>query len=907
MDHQDAEELDDDHDSMAQSQMEEESVLSPSVRSYINEKIEKVGSDFHTLKDEMKDQMSSLNNKFDSIMEMLKANKDGATPTNVTTRPAQVKPTASKGSRNISGLPTPPINPFSTTPQVSPNGSSFVPISPATARTKSSPNNNRKSPPADFFAPKVNPLLQKKKSAKAAANKAGTTSWGDENNFSQGNPMHKRSTSPDNDRRSSYNILAGQSLTFTTADPKVKVPPFTDSLIVLDVAHASEFQLAVVKYQTAWKVLLAIAQYIVQAVQVKILAKLNQYRPINSRITMAMFIQGKNDEIFHMIQAALAPASSALFYKELKNSLAPFPVPMKYVFRGTLLDMEIFIQALSTFMETFLQLYNFLYEACNGIVSRIPPIDNKPMGIMKLVSEHIIFASQREHEPVVPSSFKFAVNVLRLECPGLLNTHFSPRECHVFLDKYTEGLGTQVQKASRIMNRVWSMFPDPVASLELVAAHSTLKSQLGAANQASPVDGSGRKVTYSMYEDGLQGWTQPMPHDGYDDEYDPERPYEYEPGYDEEWQHFYNVEQRSPYVPSEKPRYDARPNKMMTKPEYDPLYRRSGPQPPFTVRANMDRGSPGPPRRPRPQGPFTQESRDIRGACFDYCKDIKSCSRGDLCEYSHGDAAVAYMKLIAENLRNATQSNVKFNATSFIIEPPYERYEFFCNILGKFPAMFKALKACHVNNALITVGNANIIVPTSLFDSGLSSQHDVMSSQFFAAHERLFLPVTKDFPPIQLLLGDNSAVVSVTRMVTAQVAFTDDLGRVHAALLNFMVMDSGAPGGNDLVIGLGTLLTHFFELFMRLLNNAHMDLQTRSGHDLIAQLGAQAALTSGFATIVAPPPPPLPDPTILTGLASVFLSDTSNLHAELAEFTPPSVIQDDTSTQCVEQNVEAPA
>ena len=64
------------------------------------------------------------------------------------------------------------------------------------------------------------------------------------------------------------------------------------------------------------------------------------------------------------------------------------------------------------------------------------------------------------------------------------------------------------------------------------------------------------------------------------------------------------------------------------------------------------------------------------------------------------------------------------------------------------------------------------------------------------------------------MLGDNNTEVKLTQILTVTVSFVDSALKTHEAIINCSLM---SMPGTTMIIGLPTILFHFFDLFTDLL------------------------------------------------------------------------------------------
>ena len=108
-----------------------------------------------------------------------------------------------------------------------------------------------------------------------------------------------------------------------------------------------------------------------------------------------------------------------------------------------------------------------------------------------------------------------------------------------------------------------------------------------------------------------------------------------------------------------------------------------------------------------------------------------------------------------------------------------------------------------------------IHLPTVLFDSGAIQSNYI--NEEFVNNNIVYL--NKFIRPFNhsVILGDNNTELKLTKILTITVSFIDSSLKKHEAIINCSLM---SMPGTTLIIGLPTILFHFFDLFADLLRQA---------------------------------------------------------------------------------------
>ena len=118
-------------------------------------------------------------------------------------------------------------------------------------------------------------------------------------------------------------------------------------------------------------------------------------------------------------------------------------------------------------------------------------------------------------------------------------------------------------------------------------------------------------------------------------------------------------------------------------------------------------------------------------------------------------------------------------------------------------------------SGLIQLQDRIIYLPTVLFDSGTIQSNYI--NEEFVNNNIVYL--NKFIRPFNhsVMLGDNNTELKLTRILTITVSFIDSSLKKHEAIVNCSLM---SMPGTTMIIGLPTILFHFFDLFADLLRQA---------------------------------------------------------------------------------------
>ncbi len=124
-----------------------------------------------------------------------------------------------------------------------------------------------------------------------------------------------------------------------------------------------------------------------------------------------------------------------------------------------------------------------------------------------------------------------------------------------------------------------------------------------------------------------------------------------------------------------------------------------------------------------------------------------------------------------------------------------------------------------------------LYIDAALFDTGASSSN-YMSENFLQTNLHLLQPYISSHDS-KVRLGDNKTIINITKVIKdVTIAFTDNDGHDHLATTSFQVL----PTGNDIVIGLPTILTTLSSFFYTILMQA-VDELALDGTSSFSMLG----------------------------------------------------------------------
>jgi RNase H-like domain found in reverse transcriptase len=192
----------------------------------------------------------------------------------------------------------------------------------------------------------------------------------------------------------------------------------------------------------------------------------------------------------------------------------------------------------------------------------------------------------------------------------------------------------------------------------------------------------------------------------------------------------------------------------------------------------------------------------------------------------------------------------------------------FHNILHNLLPEIKNYSPMH-KSGFIHLQNDNIHLQTVLFDSG-AIQSNYIDEQFVndnIVHLQQFLQPLKH----SVKLGDNKTHLQLTHIITITVSFIDSTLKSHKATINCSLM---SMPGTTLIIGLPTILFHFFDLFTDLLRQAQKStIHTKKQTEVSLSSSSSLSLSSSSLIntwtlpqdIIAPEDTETPQPCSFTG------------------------------------------
>ena len=113
-------------------------------------------------------------------------------------------------------------------------------------------------------------------------------------------------------------------------------------------------------------------------------------------------------------------------------------------------------------------------------------------------------------------------------------------------------------------------------------------------------------------------------------------------------------------------------------------------------------------------------------------------------------------------------------------------------------------------DGVIKASGDDIYVPTILFDTG-ALHANYISASFVEKYSSALLALIRPYRCITTL-GDNKTKVVIDKKVVADISFIDQTMCEHTANISMCVIDFGSEQGNDIIVGLPTILRHFFAI-----------------------------------------------------------------------------------------------
>ena len=142
------------------------------------------------------------------------------------------------------------------------------------------------------------------------------------------------------------------------------------------------------------------------------------------------------------------------------------------------------------------------------------------------------------------------------------------------------------------------------------------------------------------------------------------------------------------------------------------------------------------------------------------------------------------------------------------------RSRIFHNILHSLLPESKKHSSMH-KSGVINLQDDIIHLPTVLFDSGAIQSNYI--DEEFVKHNIVYLDKFIQQFDHSVKLGDNKTELKLTQVITITVSFIDSSIQKHTATINCSIMPMP---GTTIIIGLPTILFHFFDLFSDLLRQA---------------------------------------------------------------------------------------
>ena len=125
-------------------------------------------------------------------------------------------------------------------------------------------------------------------------------------------------------------------------------------------------------------------------------------------------------------------------------------------------------------------------------------------------------------------------------------------------------------------------------------------------------------------------------------------------------------------------------------------------------------------------------------------------------------------------------------------------------------------------DGVIKASGDDIYVPTILFDTG-ALHANYISASFVEKYSSALSALIRPYRCITTL-GDNKTKVVIDKKVVADISFIDQTMCEHTANISMCVIDFGSEQGNDIIVGLPTILRHFLPLHVSSMVDAAKNL-----------------------------------------------------------------------------------
>lgn len=153
----------------------------------------------------------------------------------------------------------------------------------------------------------------------------------------------------------------------------------------------------------------------------------------------------------------------------------------------------------------------------------------------------------------------------------------------------------------------------------------------------------------------------------------------------------------------------------------------------------------------------------------------------------------------------------KLSSSLSLICTPDAMQNMFLNALPE-ASLFSA---SHRAGYIVLASNVAIPIHKALFDSG-ALHANYISQMFVDKHKKYLKQLLKPCSGC-VKLADNKTVADIKHVIVLPVSFLDGENKEHSAVLEFCVFDTS---GNDIIIGLPSIIQHFSCLFKHMIDRA---------------------------------------------------------------------------------------
>ena len=213
---------------------------------------------------------------------------------------------------------------------------------------------------------------------------------------------------------------------------------------------------------------------------------------------------------------------------------------------------------------------------------------------------------------------------------------------------------------------------------------------------------------------------------------------------------------------------------------------------------------------------------------FAVIADLVPCRHGANCKYSHDPALLSKVKqTLYDKAKTLHTSNKSANLPSASIPKAAHQAFMLDGILGLIADKSSLLTAVHVRGTIPLLDS--IISVVVLLDSGCSID-DLISSQCYEEHKNL---LSSYYTPSNrsLLLGDGKSIVTISGTLLLPLHITYDNVR-YTSEVKLGVYKSTSIS-QDIIIGLPSLSTVFYDLFMSVMHKCHLEHLNKSSLNVL--------------------------------------------------------------------------